>query len=60
MRSGWGVRAPLDSRAAALPDESIHEPWNEPLLARRYPRRIVQHEEQHAKAVAMFVQVKKS
>ena len=43
---------------AALPDESIHEPWNEPLLARRYPSRIVLHEEQRPKALAMFAKVK--
>ena len=43
---------------ANVPDNSIHEPWEEPLLAAKYPKRIVLHEEQRAKALAMFKQVK--
>ncbi len=43
---------------ANVPDESIHEPWNEPLLAPKYPSRIVRHEEQRPKALAMFAKVK--
>ena len=43
---------------AALPDDSIHEPWKEPLLAAKYPPRIVLHEEQRLKTLAMFAKVK--
>ena len=43
---------------AQMPADSIHEPWNEPLLAGKYPQRIVRHEEQRPKALAMFAQVK--
>ena len=43
---------------ARVPDDSIHEPWNEPLLAGKYPPRIVRHEEQRPKALAMFAKVK--
>ncbi len=43
---------------AGFPDESIHEPWNEPLLARKYPSRIVLHEEQRPKALALFAKLK--
>jgi deoxyribodipyrimidine photo-lyase len=43
---------------ASVPDDSIHEPWNEPLLAPKYPRRIVLHEEQRPKALAMFAKIK--
>jgi deoxyribodipyrimidine photo-lyase len=44
---------------ARMPEESIHEPWNEPLLAGKYPPRIVLHEEQRPKALAMFAKLKK-
>lgn len=43
---------------ANVPDDSIHEPWKEPLLAPSYARRIVLHEEQRPKALAMFAKVK--
>jgi deoxyribodipyrimidine photo-lyase len=43
---------------AALPGNSIHEPWKEPLLMGNYPDRIVRHEEQRPKALAMFAKVK--
>ena len=43
---------------ANVPDDSIHEPWSEPLLAPKYPQRIVLHEEQRPKALAMFAKVK--
>ena len=43
---------------ANVPDDSIHEPWNEPLLAKEYPPRIVRHEEQRPKALAMFAKIK--
>ena len=43
---------------ADLPDDSIHEPWHEPLLAKNYPQRIVLHEEQRPKALAMFAKLK--
>jgi len=43
---------------ANVPDTSIHEPWKEPQLAAKYPKRIVVHEEQRVKALAMFKQVK--
>jgi len=41
---------------AALPDDFIHRPWEHPLLASnvRYPLRIVRHEEQRGKCLAMF------
>jgi deoxyribodipyrimidine photo-lyase len=41
-----------------VPDESIHEPWNEPMLAPKYPSRIVLHEKQRAEALAMFQRIK--
>jgi len=41
-----------------MPDEFIHEPWKEPLLAGKYPPRVVLHEEQRPKALAMFAKVK--
>ncbi|HEY0552511.1 MAG TPA: deoxyribodipyrimidine photo-lyase [Verrucomicrobiae bacterium] len=43
---------------ASVPGDFIHEPWNEPLRAPKYPSRIVLHEEQRAKALAMFAKVK--
>lgn len=45
----------------ALPDECIHRPWEAPLTAgaNRYPDRIVIHEEQRPKCLAMFSAVKK-
>jgi deoxyribodipyrimidine photo-lyase len=41
---------------ATLPDEVIHRPWENPVLVAKtnYPRRIVRHEEQRAKCLAMF------
>ena len=45
----------------SLGPELIHEPWNEPLLLQRlkYPERIVLHELQREKCLAMFKAVKK-
>ena len=45
---------------AALPDDLIHQPWAEPLRpkATAYPQRIVLHEEQRAKCLALFKAVK--
>jgi len=43
---------------AQMPDEFIHEPWREPLMAGKYPPRIVLHEEQRPKALEMFAKVK--
>jgi deoxyribodipyrimidine photolyase len=45
--------------AQAGPD-LIHQPWQSPLTgyARKYPQRIVQHEEQRKKCLAMFQKVK--
>lgn len=45
---------------AAFPAESIHAPWEAPLALRQsgYPERIVRHEEQRAKCLAMFQAVK--
>ena len=45
---------------AAFDGSSIHEPWKNPLLAGKYPERIVLHEEQRAKCLAMFQRVKKN
>jgi deoxyribodipyrimidine photo-lyase len=47
---------------ASLPDELIHQPWENPLLAEKtkYPQRIVLHEEQRGKCLAMFKRVKKA
>jgi deoxyribodipyrimidine photo-lyase len=41
---------------AALPSDSIHQPWKSPLLASaaKYPSRLVIHEEQRLKCLAMF------
>ncbi len=44
---------------AKMPDDLIHEPWEKPQLAPKYPKRIVLHEEQRAKALAMFKKVKR-
>lgn len=46
----------------SLPDELIHQPWTNPLaLAQsRYPERIVLHEAQRPKCLAMFGAVKKT
>ncbi len=43
----------------AFEGAAIHEPWKNPLLARKYPERIVLHEEQRAKCLAMFKKVKR-
>jgi deoxyribodipyrimidine photo-lyase len=45
---------------AALPAESIHQPWEEPLLVAKshYPDRIVRHEVQREKCLAMFQAVR--
>ena len=45
---------------APLPDDLIHQPWENPLLWSRtkYPQRIVLHEEQRPKCLAMFKAVK--
>lgn len=43
---------------ANVPGNSIHEPWKKPLLAPDYPGRIVLHEEQRSKALAMFEDLK--
>lgn len=41
---------------ASLPDDLIHQPWENPLLAAklRYPSRIVLHDVQRPKCLAMF------
>jgi deoxyribodipyrimidine photo-lyase len=41
---------------ASIPGKRIHQPWTEPLLLAKakYPQRIVLHEEQRAKCLAMF------
>jgi deoxyribodipyrimidine photo-lyase len=43
-----------------FPDETIHQPWENPLLLAKsnYPQRIVLHEEQREKCLAMFKAVK--
>ena len=48
------------SELASLPDELIHRPWENPLMASRakYPPRLVLHEEQRPKCLAMFKAVK--
>ena len=45
---------------AALPDDLIHQPWENPLLlsTSKYPPRIVLHEVQRGKCLAMFKAVK--
>jgi deoxyribodipyrimidine photo-lyase len=47
---------------AAYPDEGIHQPWENPLLLSRskYPERMVNHDEQRQKCLAMFKAVKGS
>ncbi len=44
----------------SLPDDVIHRPWANPQLARtlRYPRRLVRHEAQRAKCLALFRKLK--
>jgi len=46
---------------AVLPRELIHRPWEDAAVARqlRYPRRIVMHEDQRPKCLAMFAAVKR-
>lgn len=46
---------------ASIPDDTIHQPWEEPLLLKgtTYPERIVIHEQQRPKCLAMFAAVKK-
>jgi len=39
---------------ASLSDDLIHEPWEEPLPASQHPERIVIHEEQRPKCLAMY------
>jgi len=39
---------------SSLPAEQIHEPWDNPLLACNYPERIVIHEQQRPKCLAMY------
>ncbi len=43
-----------------FPDDMIHQPWENPLLLARssYPQRMVLHEEQRGKCLAMFKAVK--
>lgn len=43
-----------------FPDDLIHQPWENPLLLAqsKYPTRIVRHEEQRIKCLAMFKAVK--
>ena len=58
----WTCVALLASLAlASLPADLIHQPWENPLLAAKgkYPSRIVRHEEQRAKCLAMFKAVRK-
>ena len=45
---------------AHLPADLLHTPWEKPLegYAKQYPQRIVLHEEQRAKCLAMFKRVK--
>jgi deoxyribodipyrimidine photo-lyase len=45
---------------ASFPSDSIHEPWKSPLLASatQYPARLVLHEEQRLKSLAMFKKVR--
>jgi deoxyribodipyrimidine photo-lyase len=43
---------------ANVPDDVIHEPWTEPLLAPNYARRIVLHEVEREKTLALFKRVK--
>ncbi len=43
-----------------FPDDLVHQPWENPLLLSKskYPQRIVLHEEQRDKCLAMFKAVK--
>ena len=41
-----------------VPARLAHEPWRDPAATARYPRRIVLHEEQRSKCLAMFAAVK--
>ena len=45
-----------------FPDDLVHQPWENPLLLAKskYPQRIVLHEEQRVKCLAMFKAVKKN
>jgi deoxyribodipyrimidine photo-lyase len=45
---------------AALPDELIHQPWESPLATARtkYPPRMVVHDQQRPKCLAMFKAVR--
>ncbi len=46
---------------ASLPNETLHQPWEEPFFSParfKYPARIVLHEEQRPKCLAMFKAVK--
>ena len=45
---------------AALPEDLVHQPWENPLqtAGTKYPPRIVRHDEQRVKCLAMFKQVK--
>jgi deoxyribodipyrimidine photo-lyase len=47
---------------AAVPDDLIHQPWENPLLLSKskYPGRIANHDEQRKKCLAMFKAVKGS
>ena len=46
---------------ASLPDEWIHQSWENPLLASqtKYPPRIVRHDQQRLKCLAMYKAVRK-
>jgi len=45
---------------ASLPDDLIHQPWENPLMAAKakYPPRVVLHEQQRPKCLAMFKAVR--
>ncbi len=45
-----------------FPDDLVHQPWENPLLLAKskYPQRIVLHDEQRVKCLAMFKAVKKT
>jgi deoxyribodipyrimidine photo-lyase len=47
---------------AALPDNLIHRPWDDPTFreTRKYPDRVVVHEQQRPKCLAMFERVKRN
>ena len=46
---------------ASLPDELIHRPWDDPAFRKttKYPDRVVIHEQQRTKCLAMFDRVKR-